>query len=105
METKSKSITACDVKGRIIGKAPTDFFDFSEKQKKIKPEELSIGTHRHYTAIISKIKLFCKKDKLFFDEITVEFVRRFQEYLIPELHNHANTIHSKARAFHVPRQI
>lgn len=44
METKSKLITAYDIKAKIIGRAPEDFFAFVEMHRHILYEGLTIGT-------------------------------------------------------------
>jgi hypothetical protein len=43
MEAKSKTITAYDIKSRILGKAPSDFFSFVVKREEITNNEYSIG--------------------------------------------------------------
>jgi len=87
METKSKFITAYDIKSRIIGKPPPDFFEFIDNRSKAISEELSVGTIRRFNGILGKLKKFTKRDKLFFDEINVKLVRDFQQFLVEELKN------------------
>lgn len=98
METKSKFITAYDIKSRIIGNPPADFFEFMSNRSKALSEELSIGTIRRFNGILGKLKKFTKKDKLFFDEINVKFIRDFQQFMVEELKNHNNTVHSNLKA-------
>ncbi|WP_448634242.1 tyrosine-type recombinase/integrase [Pedobacter panaciterrae] len=98
METKSKFITAYDIKSRIIGNPPADFFEFMSNRSKALSEELSIGTIRRFNGILGKLKKFTKRDKLFFDEINVKFIRDFQQFLVEELNNHNNTVHSNLKA-------
>ena len=97
METKSKFITAYDIKSKIIGKAPEDFFAFVELHRKTLFENLTIGSIRRYEGILSKLKKFCKNEPLFFDEINVRFIYDFQQYLKDEMQNHTNTIHSNIK--------
>src|SRR5258708_27130942 len=43
LEIRSKSVTALDVKGRILGKVPGDFFAFAEKYGAMMSPEWSVG--------------------------------------------------------------
>ncbi|MGN6394835.1 MAG: phage integrase SAM-like domain-containing protein [Mucilaginibacter sp.] len=60
-------------------------------------ENLKIGSIRRCDGVISKLSKFCKAEPLFFDEINMQFIQRFQQYLRNELHNQANTIHSNLK--------
>ena len=97
METKSKFVTSYDIKSRIIGNPPSDFFEFMFNRNKALSDELSIGTIRRFNSILGKLKNFTKRDKLFFDEINVKFIRDFQQFMIEELKNHNNTVHSNLK--------
>jgi len=97
METKSRHITAYDIKSRIIGRPPADFFEFMEGRIKAQSQELSIGTIRRFGGILAKLKKFVKTDRLFFDEINVRLIRSFQQFLIDELKNQASTVHSNLK--------
>ena len=88
---------AYDIKSKIIGKAPEDFFAFVELHRKALFENLTIGSMRRYEGILSKLKKFCKNEPLFFDEINVRFIYDFQQYLKDEMQNHTNTIHSNLK--------
>jgi integrase/recombinase XerD len=44
-------------------------------------------------AYLANWKKNAKRDKLFFDEINVKFIRDFQQFLVEELKNHNNTDH------------
>jgi hypothetical protein len=62
-------------------------------------EELSVGTYRRFKRVVKKIKLYCKKETLYFDEIDVKFVKDYQQHLSFELKNCINTIHSNLKVF------
>ncbi|RZJ91468.1 MAG: site-specific integrase [Chryseobacterium sp.] len=98
METRSKFVTSYDIKSRIIGRPPADFFEFMERRIKAQSEELSIGTIRRFKGILVKLKKFVKNDKLFFDEINVKLIRDFQQFLLEDLKNQNNTVHSNLKA-------
>lgn len=97
METKSKFITAYDIKSKILGKAPSDFFSYVKKREQIVNQEYSIGTARRYKCVVEKLKSFCKRDVLYFDEINVELIKDFQEFLLVECKNHVNTVNANLK--------
>jgi len=97
LEMKSKFVTAFDIKSRIVGNIPKDFFEYMQIRVESLSEELSVGTIRRQKGILAKFKKFYGKDKLYFDEINVVLIRDFQRYLNEELDNHTNTIHSNLK--------
>jgi len=97
METRSKFITAYDIKSMIIGNPPADFFEFMANRTQALSGELSIGTIRRFDSILCKLKKFVNKEKLFFDEINVKLIRDFRQYLMEVLMNHINTVHSNLK--------
>jgi len=97
MESRSKFVSAYDIKSKLLGIAPGDFFTFFEKRITERTEEFSIGTINHYKCVLKKLKNFCCKELLYFDELNVPFIRNFQEHLKNTLNNHTNTIHSNLK--------
>jgi len=97
LETRSKSITAFDIKTRIVGKPPGDFFIYAEQYGRYMYKEWSIGNSRKYACVLSKLRVFHKDQKLYFDEVNVSFMKKFQGYLSVTLHNKLNTIHANLK--------
>lgn len=97
MESRSKFVSAYDIKSKLLGIAPGDFFTFFEKRIQERTEEFSVGTINHYKCVQKKLRNFCGKEILYFDELNVSFIREFQEYLKNDLNNHTNTIHSNLK--------
>ena len=97
MESRSNFVSAYDIKSKLLGISPGDFFTFFEKRLQERSEEFSIGTINHYKCVQKKLKNFCGKEQLYFDELNVPFIRDFQEYLKNTLNNHTNTIHSNLK--------
>jgi integrase len=102
METKSKFISAYDIKAKMIGKSSEDFFAFVEIHRKALYKGLKIKSIDRCDSTIAKLKVYCKNEPLLFDEITVKFLENYQQYLSIERHNHINTIHGN---FKVIRKI
>ena len=94
MESRSKFVSTYDIKSKLLGIAPGDFFTFFEKRIQERSEEFSIGTINHYKCLQKKLKKFCGKEILYFDELNIPFIREFQEHLKNDLNNHTNTNHS-----------
>ncbi|MET3980928.1 integrase/recombinase XerD [Mucilaginibacter sp. UYP25] len=97
MESRSNFVSAYDIKSKLSGITPGDFFTFVEKRIRERTEEFSIGTINHYNCVLKKLKAFSGKERLFFDELNVPFIRGFQEHLKNDLNNHTNTIHSNLK--------
>jgi integrase/recombinase XerD len=97
METKSKFVTVYDIKSKLVGNGPAEFFSYFEKQIRLRTEEFSIGTILHYKTVLAKLKNYWKKERLYFEDVNVQLIKDFQEYLIYELKNQTNTIHSNLK--------
>lgn len=97
METRSTSITSYDIKHKILGRAPADFFEYVENRKDIMDKEYTIGTIRRYKCAVNKLKVFYKCDKLYFDDINIDLVRSFQQSLLFEYKNHVNTANANLK--------
>jgi integrase/recombinase XerD len=97
LETRSTSITAYDIKHKILGKAPADFFEHVENRKDIMNREYTIATIRRYKCVVNKLKLFYKRDSLYFDDINIDLLRNFQQSLLFEYKNHVNTANANLK--------
>ena len=97
LETRSKSVTALDIKARILGRPPADFFAFAEKYGKQMSPEWSVGNYRKFLSVLAKFKEYKKGKKVYFDEVTVNLIRDFQRHLLEELGNKLNTVHSNLK--------
>ncbi|WP_162842677.1 site-specific integrase [Mucilaginibacter pineti] len=97
MEIKSNLVSLYNIKTKIKGVKPVDFFAFFEKRIQERDEELSIGSLRRYKSVLKKLRNFSGNEQLYFDELNVLFIRRFQNHLTDDLHNHINTIQSNLK--------
>ena len=97
METKSKSISSHKIKEKIIGAAPVDFFPFAKKYLKFLEKTGAVGSHLRAVTIIGKLKKYCNDKPLYFDEITVAFLKDYEQHLIEKYNNKVNTIHGNLR--------
>jgi len=96
-ETVSKSVTSRGLRNEVFGKKPINFFEFAEKANNSFLIKNKIGTYDKNKAIIAKIKLFIKGAGLSFQDITNEFLIRFQKFLQEELGNKTNTANNSLK--------
>lgn len=96
-ETHNKSITAKKLKKEIYGEAPTNFFDFAKEVLAGYEKQKMFGTYDKSAAIINKMKTFVKEElgseTLFLQEITPEFLDKYDSYCRKEWKNKTNTVH------------
>lgn len=102
METTDKYAPLGKIKAEIMGKCSQSFFKYADKYI----EELNlhnrIGTHRKFKAIIGKMKEFMKGRDLLFEEITVSWLKSYEQHLrTMEKPNKTNTINSNFRTIRV----
>ncbi len=69
----------------MFGKKPTNFFEFADMANNSFLVKSKIGSYDKNKAIIAKIKLFTKGAGLSFQDITNDFLIRFQKFLQEEL--------------------
>lgn len=93
-ETINKGLSTKELKDKIHGKAPAEFYEVTEELLLIYLRDEKIGTHDADKAMLSKIKDFHKGKKLYFAEITPAFLSKLDTYLRVELGNKTNTIHN-----------
>lgn len=94
LETKSKTISSYKIKEKIIGAAPVDFFPYAEKYLQSLEKSGKIGTYNRAKAVIQKLKAYRNNNPLYFDDISVSFLKCYEEYLMSVLHNCQNTVQS-----------
>src|SRR5690349_13114772 len=97
LETKSKFVTSYDIKHKILGRAPSDFFEYVQNRKDIMDKEYTVGTIRRYQCAVNKLRSFCKRDSLYFDDITVTLIKDFHQHLLSYCKNHVNTANANLK--------
>ncbi|MEY3498668.1 MAG: hypothetical protein RL308_337 [Bacteroidota bacterium] len=78
----------------VKGKAKTDFFSFAKQYVDSFENRGKIGTYKRAKYTIEKLKEYYGTHKLQFNEITVTFLKNYEEYLSGVLKNKVNTIQS-----------
>ncbi|MBK6484514.1 MAG: site-specific integrase [Chitinophagaceae bacterium] len=96
-ETVNKSLSTRQLKDKIYGVKPTDFFHFADEalQQYLLADQISTYDRGRY--IIAKLKAFCGPGELTFQDITLDFLSKYEKYLRSKLHNSTNTIHKNLK--------
>ncbi len=90
-ETNNKSLSTKDLKEKIYGKAPADFFIVANDLILTYLDKGNVGTYDKDKAILNKISKYVSKSTMSFQEIDVLFLTKFERYLKVELKNKPST--------------
>jgi integrase len=96
-ETHQKSLTSRQLRDKIYGKKPSDFFTFADDTLKVYLSEGKISTHDRGLSIINKLKEYVKHKNIAFQDITVDFLNAYEKHLSENEHNCVNTINANFR--------
>lgn len=91
-ETISKSLTSRNLKDKVFGKKPSDFFAFADEVVKNYKTEGKIGTYHKNLAVLNKLKEYKPTSRLTFNDITPEFLVKYEQYLRTFHGNKTNTV-------------
>lgn len=89
-ETQSKSLTSRNLKEKVFGKRPSDFFGFAGGIVQQYRKEGRIGTYDKNRSVVAKLREY--RPTLTFYDITAEFLMKYEQYLRIEHGNTTNTV-------------
>lgn len=92
--TISKAITNKQLKEKIYGKKPSDFFSFANGVVEEYSKIGAIGTYDRNKSIVHKLKEFAQEKELSFHDIDYDFILKYEKYLINFHKNSINTINN-----------
>ena len=92
-ETSQKSLTSKQLRDKIYGMKPTDFFAFADEVLENYKVNKQFSTHDKNKSIITKLKKYVDNKSLSFQDIDVEFLEKYEKHLKVTLENRINTIH------------
>lgn len=98
-ETISKSLSSRQLKDKIFGKKPTDFIAFADESIENYLKNNKIGTYDQARSIIQKLKDYLDGRQIFFQDVTPEFLEKYECYLRDKHNNKTNTIHKDLKFF------
>lgn len=91
-ETISKSLTSRNLKEKVFGKKPSDFFAFADDVVKNYMTEGKIGTYYKNLSVLTKLKEYKPTSSLTFNDFTQEFLIKYEQYLRAHHKNKTNTV-------------
>jgi len=97
VERNSKYSTSKTLKAHIMGDDPVPFFPFADNYIKIYESKGKIGTYKRFKSVISKMKKFCNEEDFTFNDLTIDFIKEYENYLRKEFDNSINTITSNLK--------
>lgn len=92
-ETFEKSLTSKQLRNKIYGQSPTDFFAVAQDVLDIYESEGKVGTHDKCKSIIKKFKSYNENRVIYFQDITFDYLTRYEKYLRTSKGNKTNTVH------------
>ena len=85
------------IRNKLQKSTSLDLFKYAEDYLQQLEENGKYSNYKKNKAIISKLKLYTKKKTLSINNITIDFIKRYENYLIYELKNGTNTIHTNMK--------
>ena len=92
IETTHKSVTQKELKEKIYGKTPTNFFTFTQLLIDNYKAKEQISLTDKYSVLLEKLEKFIGKRELYFQEITIHFLEKYELYLLQTIKNKINTV-------------
>jgi integrase/recombinase XerD len=96
LETSKSSIRNVKVRDIIIGKHSDSFIVFANEQTETAEKRNQVRTAKRYRTIINKLTTYLKNRDLLFNELTVEFLNKYETHL-KQIGNGTNTIHTNMK--------
>lgn len=92
-ETNNKSSTTKQLKENIFGKKPEDFFSFADEALSKYKAEGKISTFITHNSTITTLKDYVKVGHIMFQDITPDYLAKYERYLQTHQKLKINTIH------------
>lgn len=89
-ETLSKSLTSKTLREKVFGKRPSDFFGFADAIVEQYIKEGRIGTGDKNRSVVAKLRDY--RNSLTFQDITPEFLIKYEQHLREHHNNCTNTV-------------
>lgn len=98
-QTFGRSVPAKKLKEEIYGKTPTNIFTFADEILAGYEKQKMFGTHDKAKAIMNKLESFHGSRNLIFQDITLEFLNKYDTYCRTKWENKTNTVHKDMKFF------
>lgn len=97
METADKKILPELIKEQIMGKAPQSFLKYADRYVKELESNQKFGSHRKIKSAVSNVRRYTNDRDLFFEQITVTWLKDYAYYLKTDRECKTNTVASNFR--------
>lgn len=92
VETTKKSVTQRDLKEKIYGKKPVNFFEFTKQIKEEYKTGNKLAQYEKYNTLYEKLLEYNVNTNLFLHDISPAFLHKYEQYLKDTKGNRINTI-------------
>lgn len=92
VETTKKSVTQKDLKEKIYGKKPVNFFEFTKQIKEEYKTGNKLAQYEKYNTLYEKLLEYNVNTNLFLQDITPAFLHKYEQHLKDKKGNKINTI-------------
>lgn len=80
------------IKNKLNNRTSFDVFEYADKEMELMFKRGQHATYKKYKSVIKKLKAYVKKDVLPIKNITLEFVKQYENHLLNEIKNNRNTV-------------
>jgi len=88
---KNKNVTPNELKIAVMGKEPAKFFEYTYKKLETLKPVISYNSFENYIGNIRKFERFTKNKNLYFEDISVSYLKDYENHLFSELNNGQTT--------------
>ncbi len=92
LDSRLTGVTSEKIKDKIKRKEILDFFSYSEKKLEELKTGLTYSTYSEYKVRLGKFKKFCEGKKLYFDEVNLDLLYKYDKYQYEVLKNKPYTV-------------
>lgn len=92
-ETTNKGLTSRSLRNKIYGRKPFDFLPFADEVVAEYLAQGKIGSYDKNASIIAKLREYTEGRNICFQDITPEFLSKYEKHLKETKGNKVNTIH------------
>lgn len=92
VEITDDSASISVIRNKLDNRTSFDLFEYADKEMELMFNRGQHATYKKYKSVIKKLKAYVKKDILPIKNITLEFVRQYENHLLNELNNNRNTV-------------
>ncbi len=80
------------IRNKLDNRTSFDVFEYADKEMELMFKRGQHATYKKYKSVIKKLKAYVKKDALPIKNVTLEFVKQYENHLLNEIKNNRNTV-------------